>query len=74
LADLICECRNRKLELKRLREVCAHVGESPSMILAEFIKCAKSGVKIEPPLIIYDDNNRYTDIMNKIYERGSANE
>ena len=74
LADLICECRNRKLELKRLREVCSHVGESPSMILAEFIKCAKSGVKIESPLIIYDENNRYTDIMNKIYERGSANE
>ena len=74
LADLVCECRSRNLELKRFRMVCAHVGDSPSMILAEFIKCAKSGVTVEPPLIIYDENNRYTDIMNKIYERSSANE
>lgn len=74
LTDLVCECRNAGLELKRFRTVSAHVGDAPSMILAEFIKFGKSGVNIEPPLIIYNENNQYTDIMNKIYERGSCHE
>ncbi|MBQ6809394.1 MAG: methyltransferase [Clostridia bacterium] len=74
LSDLICECKNFGLELKRLKFVCAHVEDKPSMILAEFIKYAKSGVTVEPPLIIYDENNQYTDIVNQIYERGNANE
>ncbi len=74
LTDLICECRNVGLELKRFRTVHAHADDAPSMILAEFIKFGKSGVNIEPPLIIYDENGQYTDIMNKIYERGNSHE
>ncbi len=74
LTDLVCECRNVGLELKRFRTVHAHEGDTPSMILAEFIKFGKSGVNIEPPLIIYDKNNQYTELMNKIYERGNCHE
>lgn len=74
LTDLVCACRERDLELKRLKFVCGHVGDKPSMLLAEFIKQGKSGVTVEPELIIYDENNQYTELVNKIYGRGETRE
>lgn len=74
LSDMVLECHKFGLELKRLRMVCSRVGEPPSMILAEFIKQAKSGVLIEAPLIIYKEDGTYTDTVNRIYERGVENE
>ena len=74
LSDMVLEFHKTGLELKRLRMVCSRAGESPSMILAEFIKQAKSGVNIEAPLIIYKEDGSYTDTINMIYERGVNNE
>lgn len=71
LCDLICACREEKLELKRLQTVSARMGGCPVMILAEFIKRGRSGTVIEPPLVIYNENNEYTDVLNKIYGRGA---
>lgn len=69
MTDLICECRKFGLELKRFRMVCAYKDSEPSMVLAEFINRGKSGVCVEAPLIIYDENGCYTNIVNNIYER-----
>ena len=67
LADIIFEMRNAGIEPKALKVVQAHIDSEPSMILIEGRKGAGAEIKIEPPLIIYDENGKYSEEMYTIY-------
>lgn len=67
LADIICLMRKYKLEVKRIRLVCKKCGEEPWLVLVEGRRDAKSGVRILPPLFVYDENLNLSDEMIKIY-------
>ncbi len=59
--------RKYNIEPKRLRMVYPKGGKEANMILVEGIKGGKTGLKIEKPLFVYDDNNKYTDEVRKMF-------
>ena len=67
LADIICIMRENKIEPKEIRFVYPKINEKPNLILIKGIKNAKEFLKIQKPLIIYNENGKYTDEILKIY-------
>lgn len=55
------------LEPKRIRFVHPFVDKEPNIMLIEGMKGAKSRIKIEPPLIVYEKPGVYTDEIHDIY-------
>ena len=66
LAELISLLREYKLEPKRLRTVHQRSGEEPWLILIEAKKCAKTGLRIDPPLYVEEDGD-WSAEMKQIY-------
>lgn len=64
LVDIIKESGN--LKLKRIKFVQSKAFEKPVFVLMEFVKNANDGLKFENPLVIYDENNKYTKEVNDI--------
>jgi tRNA1Val (adenine37-N6)-methyltransferase len=58
--DLLQALPDAGLEPKRVRIVHSHADAEASLILAEGVKGGGSGIKIMPPLIIYDSGKKYT--------------
>jgi len=69
LADIIEYMRKNKLEPKNIRFVYSKINKEPNLILIRGVKNAKKFLKIEKPLIIYNDNNEYTDEIYEIYNK-----
>ena len=67
LGDIICLMRQYKLEVKRIRTVSKKEGEEPWLVLVEGRRDAKSGLRILPPLFVYDNNGNLSKEMIKIY-------
>lgn len=67
LAEIISVMKENNLEPKRMRLVYPFVDKEPNMVLIEGIKGAKSEIKIEKPLIVYDDSGQYTEAIKEIY-------
>ena len=67
LCDIICTLRKYKLEPKTIRFVQPYEDREPNMLLIESIKNGGSLLKVLPNLIIYNENQQYTDEINKIY-------
>lgn len=57
------------LEIKRMRFVQPSVEKKATMVLMELVKCAKPGVCIESPLIIYKDIGIYSDEVQEVYKK-----
>ena len=68
LDEIIVKMKENKLEPKRLRVVYPRADSEPNMILIEGVKCANPGMRVEKPLIIYDESGKYTREVAKIYE------
>lgn len=60
--------KSSNLKAKRLRFVSSKATTKPEFMLIEFVKNAKDGLKIEDPLIIYE-NGKYSKEMNEISGR-----
>ena len=56
-----------KLEAKRMRMVHPYIDSEPNMVLIECVKGAKSRIKVEAPLIVYKEKNKYTKEIYDIY-------
>ena len=67
LSDMINLMRQYKVEPKRLRLVCKKSGTEPWLVLLEGKRDAKSGMRIMPPLFVYEENGEYTKEMLDIY-------
>lgn len=52
LTDALCALRGAGMEPKRLRFVCPRTEAAPSIVLLEARRGGKSGLTIEPPLLI----------------------
>ena len=55
------------IEPKRLRMVYPKENKDANIILVEGVKNGRSGLKIEKPLIVYDNNNRYVVEVRKMF-------
>lgn len=67
LVEIINLMQKYNIEPKRLRMVYPKEGKNANIILIEGVKNGKSGLKIEKPLIVYDNNNRYVDEIRKMF-------
>jgi tRNA1(Val) A37 N6-methylase TrmN6 len=66
LLDLITLMREHRLEPKRLRFVYPKIGKEANTILVEGIKDGSPDLKVLPPLVVYNDNNEYTDEVKQL--------
>ena len=58
-----------KLEPKRLRMVHPYIDREPNMVLIEGVRGGKAMLKVEKPLIVFEEINVYTDEVKKLYEK-----
>lgn len=66
LVDILTLMQQYRLEPKRLQFVYPKLGKEANTILVEGIKDGNRGLKVLPPLIVYKENNQYTDEMDTI--------
>ena len=73
LADIIELMRKYKIEPKKIRMVHSTINKEASLVLIKAIKNAKAFLKIDKPLIIYNENGEYTKKKYKIYNKEKEN-
>lgn len=69
LVDILSLMRQNKIEPKVLRMVFSSEKKEPKLVLIKGIKNAKSFLKVEKNLYIYDENGNYTNEILKIYNK-----
>lgn len=67
LAEIFGMLAKYKLEPKRMRLVHPYVDKEPNMVLIEALKGGKPMIKIDKPLIVYEDVNVYHPELHEIY-------
>lgn len=68
LVEIIELMRKYKLEPKRIRFVYPFVDKEANMVLIEGIRGAKPQVRLEAPLIVYEEVGKYTKEIMSLYE------
>lgn len=69
LSELFCAMSASGLEPKRLRLVCHKVASAPNLALVEGRRGAKPGLKVEPVLVLANDDGSETGEYKRIYHR-----
>ena len=69
IVDIFYLFRKYKLEPKKVRFIQSYVDKAPNLVLIKAIKNAGKELKIEKPLIIYKDENNYSDEVLEIYNK-----
>lgn len=67
LVDIIYLLRKYKIEPKIIRLVQGKQGRAPNLVLVKAVKNAGVFVDIKPNLIVYNDDDTYTDEMEQIH-------
>jgi len=66
--DILSQMRNEQIEPKMLRMIYSNRNTDARLILIEGIKNGRSGLKVVPPLFIYDENGDYTTDVQRMFE------
>ncbi len=67
LAEIISTLRQYHLEPKRMRLVYPYVDKEPNMVLIDAVKGGRQRITVDPPLIVYEKDGRYTEEIYRIY-------
>jgi tRNA1Val (adenine37-N6)-methyltransferase len=67
-ADILCQMRTDGLEPKYIRTIHSDAHSEAKLVLVEATKGGKPGLKIAPPLILYQENGDYTDEVQRMFE------
>ena len=67
ITEILCEMRKADIEPKRLRFVSSKPHRAPWLMLIEGRKGANKGLKIEPELIVRNEDGSWSEEMLKIY-------
>ena len=67
LAEIFAAMISYHIEPKRMRLVYPFVDKEPNMVLIEGLRGGKSRITVEKPLIVYKEQNVYTDEILQIY-------
>lgn len=70
LADLMYEMRQHRLEPKRMRLVYPRKNTPPNILLLEAIKDGGKELRIDPPLIVHEEDGRYSEEVYRLYHGG----
>ncbi len=68
LMDIFYASRKHQVEVKKAKMIYSRIKEEPKLIILECIKGAKSEIKWQKPLYIYDESGDYTKEVYEIYE------
>lgn len=60
LVDIMTLCKQLRLEPKRMRLVYPKMGKEANTLLIEAVRDGNPGLKILPPLYVYETNDEYT--------------
>lgn len=67
LLDILNEMQKHRLAPKEIQFVYPKSGRDANMILISAIKDGKlSGLKIDPPVVVYNDDNTYNDLVSEL--------
>lgn len=69
LVDILILLRNYKIEPKEIRFVQPKAEKDPNLVLVKGIKNAKAFIKVQKPLIVYQNDGNYTEEILKIYHK-----
>lgn len=69
LVDILSLMRKNKIEPKELKFVYPKISEKPNLILIKGVKNAREFLRVEKPLIIYNEDGKYTKELLKIYNK-----
>lgn len=67
LAEIISLMVRYHLEPKRMRLVYPKADKEPNMVLIEGVRGGNSRMKVEKPLIVYDNEGNYTPEIYEVY-------
>lgn len=67
LSEIFSICIKYKLEPKRLRFVYPYVDKEPNMVLIGCVKGGRTRLTVEPPLIVYNAQDEYSEEMKELY-------
>ncbi len=67
LPDIFEAMRLNKIEPKRMRFVCPDINKEPNLVLICGVKLGKQELKIDKPLIVYNQDNEYAEEIKEIY-------
>lgn len=70
IVDILYTLRKYRLEPKQLRFVQSKQDSSPNLVLLRCVKDGGKALKIDKPLIIYNEDGSYTKEILKIYNKG----
>ncbi len=65
--DILYRMRTDRLEPKWIRSIHSNPRSEAKLILIEGIKAGNPGLKIAPPLIVFNDNGDYTDEVKQMF-------
>jgi len=68
LIEIIDLLKKHNFELKRIKLCYPKEGMDANVLLIEAVKNGKSGLKIEPPLLIHNSDGSYTSEIKKMFE------
>jgi tRNA1Val (adenine37-N6)-methyltransferase len=68
-ADILSQMRAEQIEPKLIRMIHSNRDADARLILIEGLKGGRPGLKVLPPLIVYDEKNDYTDEVQQMFER-----
>ncbi len=74
LVQLMTLLTKYKLEPKRMRLVYPYRDKEPNMVLIEAVRHGRPMLKVEAPLIVYQEKNIYTDEIYDIYGYDKPNQ
>ena len=72
LPEIFARLEEYRLTPKRMRLVQPRFHEEPTMVLIEAVRGARSSLKVEAPLIVYENGSSYTEEINAIYGRNTV--
>ena len=72
IAQILEACTQARMEPKRLRLVHHSAGRPPILLLLEAVREGKQGLVWLPPLVLYDEEGRYTPEVQAIYHMQEA--
>ena len=68
LCDIFNVMRENKVEPKEIQLVYSHLEDEANLVLIKGVKCGKPPLKVLKPLIVYNENNEYTEELLKFYD------
>ncbi len=67
LVEILSLMHEYKIEPKRMRLVYPYADKEPNMVLIEGVRGGKPRLTVEKPLIVYKEENVYTDEVKNLY-------